>query len=60
MCIGTDRKLEQAEEVGAIRVVSVADEQLIQARPEDEHDRSNKKHVWNIVQSDESSQMARI
>jgi stalled ribosome rescue protein Dom34 len=41
----TNRKIEQAKQVGAIRHVHVTDEQLVQARPEYKHDRSDEKHV---------------
>lgn len=40
-CEPTGRKAEQAEEVGPAHVTD--EEELVQARPQDKHDRSNEK-----------------
>ena len=41
----TNRKPEQTKEAGAVGSVHVTDEQLVQARPEDEHDRPDEVHI---------------
>jgi hypothetical protein len=47
--MATNRKPEQAKEAGALGGlfcdVHVTDEQLVQARPEDKHDRPNEVHI---------------
>lgn len=48
--MATNRKPEQAKEVGAVGVlfrnVHVTDEQFVQARPKDKHDSSDEIHIW--------------
>lgn len=47
--LGPFRKLEQAKEAGAVMGlfcdVHVTDEQLVQARPKDKHDRADEIHI---------------
>ena len=43
--MATNRKPEQTKEAGAVGGVHVTDEQLVQASPEDEHDRPDEVHI---------------